>query len=107
MSRFPGTSHQPLNLPLHRPSAGLLVRLELHRRLNSSRPCATPRQLAARRRLRQRLLEAMATALATTLFTSLALAHPAVLRDAPTTTWTRLMAPVAAGDAGQPLIDCP
>ncbi|MFM9102149.1 MAG: hypothetical protein ACKOPS_12825 [Cyanobium sp.] len=107
MARLTGTSQRLLSRPLHRPSAGLLVRLDLHRRLISSRPCATPRQLAARRRLHRRMVEAMATTLATTVLTSLALAHPAVLRDAPTTTWARLMAPVAAGEAGQPLIDCP
>jgi hypothetical protein len=46
--------------------------------------------------------------MATGFLTSLALAHPAALRDAPTTTLERTLAPLLGADPGSyPLSDCP
>lgn len=92
--------------PRHRPLGQTLT--SRGRRLRGlrpqpHRPCQAGPALAARRRLRQRLSEALVTALATTFLTSLALAQPAMLRDAPATTWQRLTQPLV----GAPLIDCP
>jgi hypothetical protein len=87
----------PRPWPLGRPAAcqGSLQRLSDER-------------LAARRRLRRFALEALATAMATGFLTSLALAHPAALRDAPTTTLERTLAPLLGADSTiNPLSDCP
>jgi hypothetical protein len=60
------------------------------------------------RRLRRFALEGLATAMATGFLTSLALAHPAVLRDAPITTLERIATPLlGAGGSATPLGDCP
>jgi hypothetical protein len=87
----------PRHWPLGRPTAcqGWQERLGAER-------------LAARRRLRRYALEALATAMATGFLTSLALAHPAALRDAPTVTLERTLAAVLGADRGShPLSDCP
>lgn len=105
-SRIRLAGHPVPKLRRHRPQgltlAGLSPRLLL-RRSRPVRPCQAGPAIAARRRLRQRLIEATLTALATTFLTSLALAQPAVLRDAPATTWQKLTLPAV----GTPLIDCP
>jgi len=87
--------------------------------LASQRPLTTDQlaaeQLAAEqlaagrlRRLRRFALEGLATAMATGFLTSLALAHPAVLRDAPITTLERIATPLlGAGGSATPLGDCP
>jgi hypothetical protein len=82
--------------------------------LASQRPLTTDQlaaeQLAAGRlrRLRRFALEGLATAMATGFLTSLALAHPAVLRDAPITTLERIATPLlGAGGSATPLGDCP
>ena len=93
----------------HQPRAPLALAPQLRLRMllqrpQPQRPCQAGRSLQARRRLRRRWLEAMLTALATTFLTSLALAHPAVLRDSPSTTWQRAFAPAVDGTI---LVDCP
>jgi hypothetical protein len=65
-------------------------------------------RLATRKRLRRFALEALATAMATGFLTSLALAHPAALRDAPTVTLERSLAALLGADRrSNPLSDCP
>ena len=88
----------------HQPRAPLALAPQLQQHPQPQRPCQAGRSLQARRRLRRRWLEAMLTALATTFLTSLALAHPAVLRDSPSTTWQRAFAPAVDGTI---LVDCP
>lgn len=91
----------------HHPRASLAPQLRLRMLLQRpvrQRPCEAGKTTQARRLRSRRRLEAMLTALATTFLTSLALAHPAALRESPASTWQRAFAPAVNGTI---LIDCP
>jgi len=109
MPPFPAPRLAPVTL--HRPRARVLGGLGLGTSLRrGAQPFRSSHRIDPWLRRRRFLIEGVATVLATTFLTSVALAHPAVLRNDPGTTLQAVGAQLLPGLVASPnslLHDCP
>lgn len=109
MPPFPAPRLAPVTL--HRPRARVLASRRLGTSLRRApQPFRSAHRIDPWLRRRRFLIEGVATLLATTFLTSVALAHPAVLRNDPGTTLQAVGSKLLPGLVASPtplLHDCP